>query len=164
NLTTFAREHSVPNPAGGPIKAMALGYASAGPLVVHAPGQSPPTHGIMLFDPQTVKPNTDPIDPIQGQPVGVKVDPAAACVAISADGRVIVLRGTFDFTVLTRRGTTWQGRNFRGTVPVPAADGQTIIDNGQAFSTDGQALGPKRGKHWSTEWDLPTLQPGLTLS
>jgi hypothetical protein len=164
SLTTFTKEDTVPNSAGGPIKALALGSASAGPLVLHVPSQSQPTLGILLYDPRTLKPATETIDPIQGQPFGVKVDPAAACVAVSADGRAIVLRGTFEFTVLTRRGATWQGRNFRGTVPVPSADGQVIIDNGQAFSTDGQALGPKRGAHWSSVWCIPCLQGGLTLA
>jgi hypothetical protein len=105
----------------------------------------------------------DVIEPFR-QPFGINVDPAQECISVSADGRAIVLRGRIHFTVLARRGDRWQSRNFRGTVPVPAPDGETIIDNGQAFSADGQALGPKRGAHWSGEWGLPALQGGLTLS
>src|SRR5207248_2687147 len=129
SLTTFEREKSIANPVGEPIKNMAMGSASSGPLVLHAPTKGGPTLGISLYDPKTFKPCPETIEPIQGQPFGIKVDPNVSCVTASADGRMIVLRGTFEFTLLSRRGSSWQGRNVHGTSPLPTSDGQFAIDN-----------------------------------
>src|SRR5205823_876550 len=112
NLTTFQREESVPNPTGGEIKSLALGSASSGPLVVHAPSTSKSTLGIQLLDPRTFQPWNDSIGPIANQPFGIEVGPDLPCVSVSADGGLILLRGKFEFTVLSRQGHSWHGHNF----------------------------------------------------
>ena len=118
---------------------------------------------------RTLPPWPETIEPIQEQPFGIKVNPDEQCVTVSADGQLILLRGTFNFTVLSRQGNSWLGHSigmahFPGHCPVLAADSQLVVDQKQIYSTDGKPLGGERGGPERRCWCVPALQGGLTLT
>ncbi len=156
---------SVASPISTEIKTIALGSASAGPLVVHAPSESSTTRGIMLFDPIKFTRLTEAIDPIESQPIGLEENPNRACVACSADGNLIVIVGKpRKLTALRRDGQRWVSAEIHGTYSLPSSDGQWIIDQGQSFSPDGSPQGQSRYERGHGVWCVPALADGWTLS
>ena len=161
SLSSFEKEAEAPSSLGTEAKALAMGSASAGPLVVYA---SRAATSLALLDPNTLKPGDWKIDAPAAQ-ADVIIDPAKSSLVCSADGRSIVARGSADFAVLKRTDKGYQASRLAGAnTPLPEADGQILIDHGHAFSLDGKALGPNRSRQGAAVWCLPTLQAALSLS
>jgi S1-C subfamily serine protease len=161
SLTSFQKEAEAPSPLGTEVKMLAMGSASAGPLVVYAPRSA---NSLALLDPNTLKPGEWRVDPpaIQG---GITVDPAKTSLACSADGRTVVARSAPDFVLLKWTGKSYQASRMAGAnTPLPDGDGQVIIDHGQAFSLDAKALAPNRSRQGAAVWCVPALQGNLSLS
>jgi S1-C subfamily serine protease len=165
SLETFEYEATVPNPVSKEIKAIAMGSASVGPLVIYAPGAEPTTLDLSLFDPVMLKQGEWKFDPIPTSPWGIAFDPAKYNLNCSADGQVITARSAVDFVLLSRSGSTYQSHRIGGVnMALPSANGQSIICNGQAFSSEGKSLAPNRTRHGAAIWGVPALQGGLDLT
>lgn len=157
-------EASAASPIAGEIKALAMGSASAGPLVAFVPPSKLAATGLSLIDPATLALSKDTIEPVVGQRLRPQLQNDVLNLALSADGRTLVQRWTIEWCVWTRQGVTWRGSKFRGDTPLPSADGQTLIDHGQAFRPDGTSMSEKRGGHGRAVWCVPAAQGGLSLS
>src|SRR5262249_1625461 len=92
SLATFEREAAVPAPQPGALKALAMGSATAGPLLVVG------ADGLALLDPQTFRPS--------GHEVGERLRPQFDAVRMSADGRLIVFMRHYSASFLVRQGNT----------------------------------------------------------
>jgi S1-C subfamily serine protease len=161
SLTTFERETEAPSPLGTQVKALALGSASAGPLVAYAPRSA---NSLALLDPITLQPGDWKFD-AAAMHGGVVIDPVKTSLACSADGRTILARGSPDFFVLRWTGAGYHSNRLAGVnTPLPDADGDVVIDHGQAFSADGNALAQNRSRKGAGVWCVPTLQGALCLS
>jgi hypothetical protein len=77
---------------------------------------------------------------------------------------LILAKGTPNFTALSLQGKSWRPANFSAQFPFPSSDGQSIIDQGQAFTPDGKLTAPSRYHHGHAVWATPALQGGLTVS
>ncbi|HEV3142889.1 MAG TPA: serine protease [Gemmataceae bacterium] len=165
SLHTFEREAEMPNPLGVEVKALAMGGASVGPLVAYAPkNEAGATDDLLLLDPITLKPdNWGFVPPKTSWPMAY--DPAKASLVCSADGRMILARTNTGFAVRGKRpGGHYSAMFTRANTPLPSADGEVLIDHGQALNHSGQPLGPNRSKQGAAVWCVPALQGGLSVS
>jgi WD40 repeat protein len=144
NLTTFKRELSHFSPNKRPIKALAMGSASAGPLVLARDS------GVELLDPQTLQPSDEQV---AGGGLGVGFGIARDSLHVSANGQVIVAGPS----LLVRQGKEYK----RFPAPdkaLPGPDGQTVYTPGRLYTAEGKPLGEHVGGHGHMVWYVPALQ------
>jgi S1-C subfamily serine protease len=166
SFKTLSQTGTAASPIGGEIMNLALGSASNGPLVVHAPTEDKQTLGIVLLDPANFKRLPDSIDPIKDMPLGIDIDPNLTCISCSPDGNVIVLHSKplWNQAILHREGQRWLSATIKGNYPLPSSDGQSVIDHGQSFALDGKSNGPSRYQLGRAVWCVPSLMGMWTLS
>jgi hypothetical protein len=144
NLATFERELSVANPIGSPVKALAMGSGSNGPLVVTT--KSPPNGfgmpTILLYDPKTFKKSDVEFNGGHFHP---QYPPE---VRVSANGDLLTAwvpglspQGVY---IWAREGKAYKGGSYYhetwGSL-LPDPEGRTVYANrGKAASSDGKQL------------------------
>jgi WD40 repeat protein len=143
NLKTLKREQLFFTQTRGSIRAMAMGSASAGPLVLVRDG------GMELLDPQTFKPSDVQL-PGGGLGMGVGVDRNS--LRVSANGQVIVAGQN----LLVRQGKEYKGFPAPAKA-VPGPDGQSLSTPGRLYTAKGEPLGEQVGGHGKMVWYLPAL-------
>jgi hypothetical protein len=163
NLNTMEKEATISSPAKGTAKAVVMGSASAGPLVVAA------DDGLQFFDPVTFKETGDGVLDQRGQKANVGVG-AAAELRISADGSLITLWNTegspMGFTTLVRQGATYRHRYEHVTLGwlLPSPDGRIVYTTEGTYSPEGKAIGKKENNGNRIVWYLPALHGPYYLS
>ncbi len=166
DLNTFSREVSAPLDLPGPIHSAAMGYASAGPLVLVAPGgigarRSP----IVFVDIQTMN-QVSPEVSDDRSPL-LQFHPSySPGLAVSADGRVLGLwtpgLSPSGFCTATLLGRSIKANRDHVSVGhiVPGPDGRYVFTADGVFTSAHQRVGqPKEG-----EYSIPAIQGPYYLS
>jgi predicted Zn finger-like uncharacterized protein len=165
SLTNFELETSVPQPAR--IKALAMGSASAGPLVALVDHQQ---YGrLVCLDPTTLREGSTPVASSGIVSVAESGDmPADAAINVSANARVITgagiyvrTGGIYDSLAGLERGT------FGNSLPanaLPGPDGRYLYSGGQLLTIRGQVIGQNSSEPGHVHRVLPALQGPYYLS
>ncbi|HJZ91973.1 MAG TPA: hypothetical protein VKE40_13955, partial [Gemmataceae bacterium] len=166
NTKTLEREGQINNPFPDPAKAIAMGSATNGPLVVALGGGRQTRLGgatLAYFDPVTGKELNYEFGGTQNA-FGLGPPDSGATLRVSANGRVATAWGDPRF----RRGaevhsidgvkiTKYWERSGPHLV-IPAPDGRVLYAPGQLFSPDYRPLGASKGGWPSGPWLLPAVQ------
>ncbi|MDY3553040.1 hypothetical protein R5W24_002130 [Gemmata sp. JC717] len=161
DLKALKRQSSVTSPLPGPVKALAMGSNSTGPLVVTT--RSKDSAGILLYDLKTLKRSDRTFaEGVHNGRFSAEYQPE---VRISADGDVITgwvsgLQPSGVY-VWTRTGKTYEAFHEHDTWGplLPDAGGRTVYANKRAIAPDGTPLPvPPEGT------PVPAVQGPLLLS
>jgi hypothetical protein len=165
NLTTFKKEVTVQAPVA--IKAMAMGSASSGPLVVLTDnGQNMPGGGgLVCIDPQTLRQSEIRIGNGNNNMMFFmnNNNPRGPTINVSADGRVITGFGTFvrvDNNYASPQGDA-QPPPFGNGPPgdcLPSPDGRYLYTTGLHYTVAGRPIGQNVSGHSHMRWYMPAMQ------
>jgi hypothetical protein len=172
NCKTLEREGQVNNPFPAPVKAMAMGSATNGPLVVAVGGDRQTRLGgatLAYFDPLT---GNELNYEVGGTQNGFGLGPrdSGATVRVSANGRVATAWGSSKFRTGAEAHSIdgakvtryWQHLGPQPLIPAP--DGRVLYAPGQLFSPDYRPLGGSKGGWPNGPWLLPSVQGDYYLA
>lgn len=150
------------------MRAIALGSASAGPLVMLAEGDrfGRDSGGDVLYDLTTLQPLPLPQE-TRNQAVNMREGQHAR---VSADGSLIIISGSLwplIFNVDGKRIRLSQAASSGGdrvNWGIPNADGSAIYSYGRRFSSQMRALDQGRGNMSSQQWLIPSAHDRFYLS
>jgi hypothetical protein len=142
DLETLQRELAVPSE--GTVSEVAMGSASAGPvLVITGTGERFPGGGVKFLDLTKFR----PIEVAQAQHGFFLESRGGGLARVSADGRTFCLPGGFGMMLLTYDGQkmqTQRGEHDSGHAPgIPGPDGQVIYSGNARFSPQMRLLSPR---------------------
>jgi hypothetical protein len=163
DLKTLEKEATVTSPAKGAVRTIAMGSASAGPLVVGV------DQGLLFFDPLTFKEIGDGVRDQNGQKAGVGVT-ASTDLRLSADSSLITFwtRGSYPmgFNTLVRQGSHYRHRYEHAQYGwlLPSPDGRIVYSQDGVYSPEGKLTGKKENNGGRIVWYLPALHGPYYLS
>jgi hypothetical protein len=175
NLATREKERTVPSPFPGTVYALAMGSASAGPLVVV--GQNEVGFGspaLELYDPKKFKKSDLTFDQGGRGPAGFHPQ-YPPDVRVSANGELITAwvpgLSPSGIHLWERRGTEYRGRSEHDSAGalLPSPDGRTVYGMAyggwaRTFAADGKPVGKPTGGHGQAVWNVPAVQGPVYVS
>ena len=159
-LATFEQDKSMDVPSKWPLRGLAMGAASSGPLLA-ACGDFPFGDEFFLLDVLKMRRYDNTVIPNPG------VHPDAATkLWASFDGRAFTATsgGLSKPTSYQLRTNGWVVNPSPCNPPYLGADGDTVFGSGSIAGIGGQELGEKRGERGKGVWYLPARQGPFFLS